>query len=205
LVQLREIPHSGARADSERLALSSRSTLDGRQTEIKVLVRMCIRGTDLGVMAAAILLAGCSFFSNATDPVWSTLNGEDMVKSGSTTPIAPSEPLPPPSAAEPANVGDRQPLVTIRFYRPNVPYEEALYIAVSATLERRPDVMFDVVAVTPQLADPAQVTLHWDASKRNADNVFRSLTSMGLSAEQVSLSATTNASVQSDEVRLYVR
>jgi hypothetical protein len=168
---------------------------------LKVLVRMCIRRAHLDVMAAALLLASC----NAADPIWSTLTGEDAVKSGSTTPIAPSDPLPPPSAAEPANVGDRLPLVTIRFYRPNVPYQEALYIAVSAALERRPDVMFDVVAVTPQLADPAQVTLHSDASKRNVDNVFHSLTSMGLSAEQVSLSATTNASVQSDEVRLYVR
>jgi hypothetical protein len=33
----------------------------------------------------------------------------------------------------------------------------------------------------------------------------RSLISMGLPAERVSLSATTSASVQSDEVRLYVR
>ena len=169
---------------------------------LKVLVRMCIRRAHLDVMAAALLLASC----NAADPIWSTLTGEDAaVKSGSTIPIAPSEPLPPLSAAEPANVGDRLPLVTIRFYRPNVPYEEALYIAVSAALERRPDVMFDVVAVTPQLADPAQVTLHSAASKRNADNVFHSLTSMGLSAEQVSLSATTNAAVQNDEIRLYVR
>jgi len=168
---------------------------------LKVLVRMCIRRAHLDVMAAALLLASC----NAADPIWSTLTGEDAVKSGSTTPIAPSDPLPPPSAAEPANVGDRLPLVTIRFYRPKVRYEKPLYIAVRRALERRPNVVFDLVAVVPQPSDPAQITIHSEASKRNAENVFRSLTSMGLPAERVSLSATTNSIVQSDEVRLYVR
>ena len=65
--------------------------------------------------------------------------------------------------------------------------------------------MFDLVAVAPQLGNPSQISLHTEASKRNADNVFRSLTGMGVPAERVSLSATTNAIVQSDEVRLYVR
>jgi hypothetical protein len=47
--------------------------------------------------------------------------------------------------------------------------------------------------------------IHSEASKRDAENVFRSLTSMGISADRVSLSATTNAIANSDEVRLYVR
>jgi hypothetical protein len=160
-----------------------------------------------GVMATVMLLAGCSLLSNAADPVWSTLSGEDTAKSGSSLPIstAPSEPRMPPSAAEPADAGDRRPLVIIRFYRPNVHYEEALYVAVSRALARRSDVVFDLVAVAPQLDDLAQMTLHSDASKRNADSVFRSLTSMGVPAERVSLSATTNAGVQGDEILLYVR
>jgi hypothetical protein len=65
--------------------------------------------------------------------------------------------------------------------------------------------VFDLVAVAPQPGDPAQITLHSESSKRNAEDVFRSLTDMGLPAERVFLSATTNAVVQSDEVRLYVR
>jgi len=166
---------------------------------LKVRGRMVIRRSHFGVMAAAMLLASCSFLSNTADPVWSTLSGEDSVRNGSTVPS------PPPSAAELANTIDRRPLVIIRFYRPNVPYEEALYIAVSRALERKPDVVFDLVAVAPQLNDPSQITLHSGASKRDAENVFRSLTSMGLAAERVSLSATTSANVQSDEVQLYVR
>jgi hypothetical protein len=117
----------------------------------------------------------------------------------------PGTPRRPPSAAALAKINDRRPLVTIRFYRPKVRYEKPLYIAVRRALERRPNVVFDLVAVAPQPDDPAQITLHSEASKRNAENVFRSLTSMGLAAERVSLSATTNSIVQSDEVRLYVR
>jgi len=165
---------------------------------------MVVRRSHLGVMAAAMLLAGCSFLGNTADPIWSTLSGEDAVKSGSTVPIT-AAPGPPPRAADLAKTIDRRPLVTIRFYRPNVPYEEALYIAVSRALERKPDVVFDLVAVTPQQENPVEVALHSDASKRNAENVLRSLSSMGLPPERVSLSATSSTSVQSDEVQLYIR
>src|SRR6266851_8101294 len=48
----------------------------------------------------------------------------------------------------------RAALVTIRCDRSDVPYEEALYGAVNQALDRRPDVAFDVVAVTPPGAAP---------------------------------------------------
>jgi hypothetical protein len=110
-----------------------------------------------------------------------------------------------PPARTAAAVGDRRPLVIIRFDRPNVSYEQALYSAVKRALERRPDATFDLVAVSPNAGSPAQVALHTDASKRNAANVVRSLTNMGLAADRISLSATTSASVQSNEVQIYVR
>ena len=131
------------------------------------------------------------------------LYGQSLAANAITT--APGTPRRPPSAAALAKINDRRPLVIIRFYRRKVPYEKTLYTAVRRALERRPNVVFDLVAVAPQQNDPAQITLHSEASKRNAENVFRSLTTMGLPAERVSLSATTNAIAQSDEVRLYVR
>jgi hypothetical protein len=119
----------------------------------------------------------------------------------SPTGVAPSRPQ--RSAAAP--VGDRRPLVIIRFDRPNVAYEQALQNAVKRALERRPDATFDLVAVSPNAGTPAQVALHTDASKRNAASVVRSLTNMGLAADRISLSATTSTSVQSNEVQIYVR
>jgi hypothetical protein len=156
---------------------------------------MRIRGAHLGVMAMAMLLAGCSFLSSTVDPVWSALSGERS----STASIIDGE------GSGTTNIADRRPLVTIRFYRTKVQYEKALFAAVSLALERRSDVMFDLVAVAPQLDSPTESTLHSEASKRNAENVFRSLTGMGLPPERVSLSATTSANVQSDEVQIYVR
>jgi len=110
-----------------------------------------------------------------------------------------------PARVRTAAVGDRRPLVVIRFDRPNVAYEQALYTAVKRALERRPDATFDLVAVSPNAGNPAQVALHTDASKRNAENVLRSLTNMGLAADRISLSATTSPGVQSNEVQIYVR
>jgi hypothetical protein len=137
----------------------------------------------------------------------SVRNGELYGQSlaANTITAAPGAPRRPPSATALAKIIDRRPLVIIRFYRPKVRYEKPLYTAVRRALERRPNVVFDLVAVAPQQGDPSQLTLHSEASKRNAESVFRSLTSMGLAADRVSLSATTNAIAQSDEVRLYVR
>ncbi|HZB90500.1 MAG TPA: hypothetical protein VE397_03595 [Stellaceae bacterium] len=102
-------------------------------------------------------------------------------------------------------IAERRPLVIIRFDRPKVDYEQALYSAVRRALDRRPDANFDLVAVAPNAGSPAQVALHSDASKRNAENVMRSLTTMGLPAERITLSATTSATVQTNEVQIYVR
>jgi hypothetical protein len=99
----------------------------------------------------------------------------------------------------------RQPLMVIRFDRPNVSYEQALYTAVSQALERRPSATFDVVAVAPSNGNAGQVALSTSASKRNAENVVRSLTNMGLPADRISLSATSNASTQANEVQVFVR
>ena len=99
----------------------------------------------------------------------------------------------------------RQPLVVIRFDRPDVPYQQALYSALSETLDRMPTASFDIVAIAPNQGTPAQVALKTNESKRNAEKVFRSLTDMGLSGDRMSLSTTTSRTVQSNEVRIYVR
>ena len=104
-----------------------------------------------------------------------------------------------------SGIAERRPLVVIRFDRPNVEYDQALYNAVRSALQRRPEASFDLVAVTPNAGSPAQVALHTDASKRNAQRVLRSLTEMGLPADRITLSATTSTSVQSNEVQIYVR
>jgi hypothetical protein len=104
-------------------------------------------------------------------------------------------------ATRPAAAGSGPALVTIRFDRPDVAYEEQLFGAVNEALERRPDVAFDVVAVSPPGAPASSAT----ASKRNIESVVQSLTGMGLPADRLRLSARTLADAAGNEVRIYPR
>jgi hypothetical protein len=122
----------------------------------------------------------------------------------SASPVATAAPATRPRA-DAANGDGTHPLVVIRFDRPDVVYEQALYTAVSRALERKPSATFELVAVAPNAGNSAQVAVNANASKRNAENVMRSLTSMGLPADRVSLSATTSPEVENNEVRIYVR
>ena len=101
-------------------------------------------------------------------------------------------------------LGER-PLVVIRFDRPNIQFQQALYNAVSRALERKPNASFDLVAVSPKRGSPAQAALSSTQSKRNAKSVLRTLADMGLPANRVKLSSRASQDVESNEVQIYVR
>ena len=130
-------------------------------------------------------------------------NGEYI--GGSLANRAYGVPAPAPAGGAASAVGQRQPLAVIRFNRDNVQYEQALFTVVGAALERRPNAAFDIVAVAPAGGDSARVALDTNRSRRNAENVLRTLTNMGLPADRMTLSATSSASAQVNEVHIYVR
>jgi hypothetical protein len=99
-----------------------------------------------------------------------------------------------------------RPLVVIRFDRPNVPYENALYTAVKSALDRRPSSVFDVVAVSPATGTTAgQAALSSTTARRNAEAVVRSLTNMGLPPSRIRLSASSTGTANIGEVHVFVR
>lgn len=98
--------------------------------------------------------------------------------------------------------GERQALVIIRFDRNDVAYEQALYDAISRTMQERPQSSFDVVSIAPLNGNLAS---NQAKSVQNAERVLRSLVEMGLPASRVNLSSTANANVASNEVHVYVR
>jgi hypothetical protein len=104
-----------------------------------------------------------------------------------------------------ANGVATRPLVVIRFDRPDVQYEQAVYTAASRALERHPTAAFDLVAVTAAGGTPTQLAENTAATRRNAEAVLRSLTNMGLPADRITLSATTSVAAPSNEVHIYVR
>jgi hypothetical protein len=133
-------------------------------------------------------------------------NGEMYGSSLSNAAFSSSAPaLTQRSAGPVTGEAARRPLVVIRFDRPNVSYEQALYSALSGALARRPGATFDLVAVAPQSGNAAEVTSAQNRSKRDAERVLRSMSEMGLPMDRVRLSAMTSQSAQSNEVHVYVR
>ncbi len=104
----------------------------------------------------------------------------------------------PPAAFAPVNFTDKKPLVKIVFDKPDVTYEPALYQALSTALQRRPDAVFDLVAVAPEGGNPS-------AAQKNADAVFQSMTNMGLPAERVAKGVMASNKATNLEVHIYVR
>ena len=110
------------------------------------------------------------------------------------------------SAALPnANLTSRRPLVVVRFDRPNVPYQQALYNVVSRVLETQPGALFDVVGVTPNAGGPARIALNTAKARRHAESVLRSMVDMGLPPERAALSIDGSYSARENEVHLYLR
>ena len=108
-------------------------------------------------------------------------------------------------AARPMDTIGARPLVVIRFDRAKVPYQQALYNAVSRVLERRPAAVFDLVAVAPAAGGTARVALNSNKARRHAEAVLRSLIDMGLPADRVRLSSATNPQAATNEVHIYIR
>jgi len=109
-----------------------------------------------------------------------------------------------PASLPQSSLARGRPLVVIKFDRQNVAYQQPLYSAVSQALDRRPDATFEIVAVAPNHGNAGQLALASQASRRNAEAVYRSLTDMGLPANKVTLSATTSGSAETNEVQVFV-
>jgi hypothetical protein len=110
------------------------------------------------------------------------------------------------AAAVPSAIGTAdRPLVVIRFDRPNIAYEDALYTAVKGALDRRPTAVFDVVAVSPSSGSPGTAALGETTARRNAEAVVRSLSQMGLPSDRVRISSLSSPDASTGEVRVFVR
>jgi hypothetical protein len=96
-------------------------------------------------------------------------------------------------------------LVTIKFDRANVDYQQILYTALAQALQTRPGASFDVLAVSPTRGTAASVQLAQTEAQRHAQSVMRSMTDMGVPATRLSVSSTTDPSIGTSEVRVYVR
>ncbi|MGZ9097142.1 MAG: hypothetical protein ACXW30_02460 [Micavibrio sp.] len=105
----------------------------------------------------------------------------------------------------PAPISAPRPLVKIRFDKPNVAYEQPVYMAVNEALQRYPNARFELVAVHPTGGNAAESTIESTRARRNAEKVLRSLTQMGVTMDRLDLSYMPSPEAGSSEVHLYVR
>ena len=108
-------------------------------------------------------------------------------------------------AARPMSTAGKRPLVVIRFDRAKVPYQQALYNAVSRVLERRPSAVFDLVAVAPTAGGTAKMALNSNKARRHAEEVLRAMIEMGLPPARGAVSAKTLSAAKTNEVHVYLR
>jgi len=98
-----------------------------------------------------------------------------------------------------------QPLVVIKFDRPDVDYQQMLYAALNQALQSRPSAGFEVVAVSPSKGNAAAVQIAQTTARRNAQDVMRSMTDMGVPATRLGVASTTDPAASGNEVRVFVR
>jgi hypothetical protein len=96
-------------------------------------------------------------------------------------------------------------LVTIRFDRADVDYQQILYTALNQALQSRPGASFQVVAVSPTRGTASSVQLAQTAARRHAQDVLRSMTDMGVPATRLAVSSSTDPGLANTEVRVFVR
>ena len=96
-------------------------------------------------------------------------------------------------------------LVTIKFDRSHVDYQQILYTAVAEALQSRPGSGFAVVAVSPTRGTAAAVQLAQTDAVRHARDVVRTLSDMGVPANRLAMSSSTDPGIGASEVRVYVR
>ena len=103
-----------------------------------------------------------------------------------------------------ASLGPR-PLAKIKFNKPNVNYEQPLYNAVQNAMQRFPNGQFELIAVHPSAGNKAQVTIESTRARRNAEQVLRKLTQMGVTLDKIDMSTSASAQASSSEVHLFIR
>ncbi len=112
---------------------------------------------------------------------------------------------PTPAAVSSGALSSPRPLVKIKFDRPKVDYEQAVYTAVSEAQQKYPNARLEVIAVHPSQGNAAQVAIESTRSRRNAEMVLRSLGQMGVDVGNVDLSTTESAEAKTNEVHIYIR
>ncbi len=82
-------------------------------------------------------------------------------------------------------------------------YEQNLFGAISATLDKAPKSTFTLVAVSSSAGNPSEQAERAANARNDVSKLISSLISMGMPADRISVSSLSVANVENTEVRLY--
>ena len=82
-------------------------------------------------------------------------------------------------------------------------YEQNLFGAISATLDKAPKSNFTLVAVSSSAGNPSEQAERAANARNDVSKLISSLISMGMPADRISVSSLSAANVENTEVRLY--
>ena len=82
-------------------------------------------------------------------------------------------------------------------------YEQNLFGAISATLDKAPESKFTLVAVSSSAGNPSEQAERAANARNDVSKLISSLISMGMPADRISVSSLSAANVENTEVRLY--
>jgi hypothetical protein len=121
-------------------------------------------------------------------------------------PVVAAAPSSPPGVGPPGSgLATGHPYVVIRFAEDAGDYQPALAEAVRRAVARRPNLAFDLVAVTPRASTVEQLADDKAAAQAQAAAVMKSLADLGIGPERVSMQAWTGQPTDVNEIRLYIR
>jgi hypothetical protein len=98
-----------------------------------------------------------------------------------------------------------RPYVVIRFTEDAPDYEPTLAEAVRLAVARRPNVAFDLVAVTPRAGTAKDLEDDLAQARTQAAAVMQSLIDLGIEPDRVSMLSWTGQPTDVNEIRLYIR
>lgn len=97
------------------------------------------------------------------------------------------------------------PLITVRFNKPNVYYEQPLANAVNKALAIKPDADFDVVSNAPSTGD-ADLDKRWQATAgHNTRAIVKAITNLGVSVDHIHVTGQFQTGLRYDETQVFVR
>ena len=82
-------------------------------------------------------------------------------------------------------------------------YEQNLFGAISATLDKEPKSRFTLVAVSSSAGNPSEQAERAANARNDVSRLISSLVSMGMPVDRISVSSLSVADVENTEVRLY--